>query len=78
MKEEANDMKAQYYKDRNRPIHVELKNSVFYNGFITEISSDFLLIKDRKLGELPIFFLEIKKIEPEREKKEGKGGRNKD
>jgi len=42
----------------------------FYNGTIIEVNTEkeFLLLKDDKLGEIPIMFEEILNIEPCRSK----------
>ena len=55
--------KAQYYKLRNQYVHIVLDNGKFHNGYIIEINTDFLLFDDRMLGQMPIYFLEIKEIE---------------
>lgn len=70
--EENNDMndmtamkqRANYFYDNKQAVHITLKSNRFYNGVILIVKSDFLLILDRRLGELPCFFLEIKSIEP--------------
>lgn len=69
MKEERNDFghlkeKINYFKKNNSKIHIVLKNEQFYNGFIIEESADFFIMNDLKLGKTPIFYLEIKVIEP--------------
>ena len=42
--------KANFYKDEVRPVHISKKDYMFHNGIILEVSSDFLIIEDEKLG----------------------------
>jgi len=64
----TNDMKrkAEFYKIKKTGVHISLKSNKFYNGKIIDIENDFLILIDRKLGEVPVFFDEIKEsgIEP--------------
>lgn len=62
--------KAQFYKDKNICVHISKKIGWIHNGFIKEISSDFLILDDEREGEMPIFFLEIKEIEKRKLKEE--------
>jgi len=68
--------KAQLLKEQNKVVHVELSSGRFYNGYITDIGSDFLYIDDFKLGLIPVFFLEVESIDvfivPLKKKEEGK------
>ena len=52
-----------FFKDKTL-VHIRLKGGTFYNGIITEISADFFIFKDRKLGLIPVFLLEVERIEP--------------
>lgn len=61
--------KAEFFKEKVRPVHISKKDYMFHNGIILEVSSDFLIIEDEKLGELPIFFEEIKYIAPREPKR---------
>ena len=46
-------------------IQVHIQTSKwFYNGIITKLTDDFLILQDRKRGPTPILFLDITKIEP--------------
>ena len=56
--------KLKFYKDKYKPVHIELNNDQFYNGYVWDISSDFFLIDDFKIGETLVFFKEVKVIEP--------------
>lgn len=57
--------KIKLLKDMNKEVHVSCDQK-FYNGFIVEINKekDFIILRDRKVGDLPIMFEEILKIEP--------------
>jgi hypothetical protein len=63
-------------KEQNKVAHIQLKSGRFYNGYITEIGSDFIYIDDLKLGVMPVFFLEVEVIEtfklPDKKKEEVK------
>lgn len=64
--------KAKFFKDKNIVVHIQqmsptIKLMRFYNGPITSIEDDFLVINDEVLGELPIYFIELKTIEPRKE-----------
>ena len=53
-----------FYKEKTL-IHIKVKDSgTFYNGFINKISADFFMFEDRRLGLIPVFLLEIDRIEP--------------
>lgn len=63
--------KADYFFHNSLVVHVTMKMSEkefdtvgtrYYNGVITEISTDFFILKDRFVGKLPIFFLQVKDI----------------
>lgn len=54
--------KAIYYLEDKKKIHISGTN--FYNGYILEVRGDFIIFKDDKLGAIPVFFSEIKSLEP--------------
>ena len=56
--------RAVFFKDKKIVVHISLNNNRFYNGLIKEISHEFLIIIDNKLGEVPAFFKEIRNIDP--------------
>jgi len=58
-------------------LHIVLKDGVWKNGFVKKIGSDFFMFEDAVHGIEPIFFLEVKKIEPyvKGGKKESENGR---
>lgn len=57
------EKKARYFLEQKEEVHATMKSGLFYNGFIVEVSSDFFIIDDRKLGKMPVFFFELKNIE---------------
>ncbi len=66
---EAVKKQAEYFYKDGTCVHINMnQEGVFYNGDISEISDDFIILVDRMLGELPIFFIQIKSIEPYKEK----------
>lgn len=58
-----------YFKDKGESVHVQLKDGRFRNGKILEQSGDLIIVDDKMLGAVPIYFLEIKFVEKERELK---------
>lgn len=66
--EETKKQILYFYKNKI-PVHIQKKNSRFYNGLILEYQSDLLILEDEKLGSIPIYFIEIEFIE-KREVKE--------
>lgn len=70
----GNDMnrKFEYYLNNKIKIHIICSNGIFYNGMILDLTSnkDLLILKDDKLGEVPILFEEIERVEPFREVRE--------
>ena len=60
-----------FYQKKNTKIHIEIKeNNRFYNGEIIEIKDDMFILKDVILGEIPIFFSQIKIVEAYKEKED--------
>ena len=45
-------------------LHLLLKNGDWRNGYVKELSSDFFVFTDDVNGSEPIFFMELKKVEP--------------
>lgn len=67
MNEEMNKI-VSYYKDNKISVHVEKHNTRFYNGIIIEFQGDMIILDDKKLGAMPIYFSEIRVIEKENKK----------
>jgi len=61
--------RAQHFLENKTKIHLRLNSGRFYNGHIIEIKKDLFIFDDVKLGELPIWFSQIKedRMEPFRE-----------
>ncbi len=66
-----NEEKINKAFNSNLKIHIDLRDGSWRNGYIKEISADFFMFEDMVNGEEPIFFLELKKVEPYLNKKEG-------
>ena len=54
-------------------VHVMTTKGNFYNGIIKSIDEDedLFIIKDRMLGDLPVYFTEVSIIEPFRLRRYG-------
>ena len=62
--------RAEFFKDKNVSVHITKKNSWFHNGIIIDLEYDFIILRDEKEGEIPIFFSEIIEISRREEKRE--------
>ena len=58
--------KSNLFLKKNQKVHISMQSgsAAFYNGFIYEIKSDFIMFLDDVLGELPVFYSQIQDIEP--------------
>ena len=45
-------------------VHLKLKSEEFRNGRITKVLENHILLEERKLGLIPIFFNEIYHVDP--------------
>lgn len=61
--------KAFLYREKGQVIHVKLTKGIFYNGKIAEIKEEFFILRDRKIGDVFVFFSEVDKLEPYEEVK---------
>ena len=64
------DKKIKYFFDKKIKVHIICGyNRAFYNGIILvcDCKKDLLVLKDEVLGEVPIMFEEIERIEPFKE-----------
>jgi len=61
--------KLEFYFKLQKKIHIACDGGIFYNGLIIDLNSnkDFIIFTDAKLGDVPIMFEEINRIEPFRE-----------
>lgn len=55
--------KIKFFSDKKLKVHIDTTSDKFYNGIIKEVSEEFIILTDRFIGDVPIFLLEIKKIE---------------
>ena len=68
------DRKIEYFFKHKIKVHIICGyNRAWYNGIILAFKPkrDLLVLKDDVLGEVPILFEEIERIEPFREEKRG-------
>lgn len=63
--------KAEYFLKKKTPLHVSLKTGEWYNGVIMKVSADFILLFENKIGEMPVFYMEIASMQPFHKKEEG-------
>ncbi len=55
-------LKTEFFFKHKILVHINTQTK-FYNGIIVEFHEDMIIIKDRVLGDTPVFFSEIKDIE---------------
>lgn len=58
------EKKARSYNSLGTVVHIKFKRGYFMRGKITEVSNEFFMLDERKLGTMPIFYIEINDIEP--------------
>ena len=58
--------KINYFHEKEIDIHIILNSGQFYNGSIIEESADFFILNDFKLGDVPVFYIEIRNVIPYR------------
>jgi len=51
-------------KNNSTKLHIVLTDSSWRNGFVKKVKADFFVFEDMINGEEPIFFLQLKKVEP--------------
>jgi len=64
--------KCEFFYERKTTIHIRKDNGQFYNGLIIELTNESLILLDRVVGEVLIYFSEIKFIEPYKGREVGK------
>ncbi len=54
-----------FYFDKSMKVHISC-GPLFYNGSIIEINfqEELIILRDDILGEIPVYFEEIKRVEP--------------
>jgi len=73
-KEERLDLirkRTEFFFNKKTTVFVKRFDNQFYGGLIIEIHEEFIVLHDRLIGEVPIYFKEISAIEPFKNK-EGK------
>ena len=61
--------KAEFFKEKDILVHISITGMRFYNGEIDSIDDKKIILIDEKLGELVVYFSEIKSIEPRGKKR---------
>jgi len=55
--------KVKYYSENKIKVHISCNDNNWYNGIITDVSSEFFIVDEEKVyGTLPVFYLEVKYI----------------
>jgi hypothetical protein len=65
--------RCQFFCDDKRKVHITLTSGMWKRGFIDYVGYDFIMIDETLEGKVPIFFLEMKEVDPYIER--GKDGR---
>lgn len=58
--------RCKVFFEKKMPVHISTSRNdlrYWYNGIISEMSADFLILKENKLGDLPVFFIEMHDVE---------------
>ena len=56
--------KAEFFRENDMMIHIVLLNTKkFFNGKVLNVNNDLLLLNDKKLGKIPIYYQEIYSID---------------
>lgn len=63
MDDEEKKKRIDLFFDRQIPVHIITQTGKWVNGYVKEISSEFIIINDRVRGEQLVFFNEMFKIE---------------
>lgn len=61
--EEILGKQAQYFANNGVAVHIQKKNGKWVNGHILEVLADFIMLNERLMGQIPVFFGEIESIE---------------
>lgn len=57
------EQKANSFFKNKKAVHLSFKKDYWKNGYIREVSSDFLILDEFLEGEIACFFLELKDIQ---------------
>ena len=55
--------RAEVFLQQEQPVHITTNDDSWYNGYITKVYDDYFNILDRKKGEVPIFFVDVRKFD---------------
>jgi len=55
--------RANVYSKKQIPVHITKHDGEWLNGFITEVSDEFLMLDEFQNKIMPVFFREIKNIQ---------------
>lgn len=58
---------VEYFYKNKIPVYIRKTNSRFFTGTILEFQGDLIILDDKILGAMPIYFIEIDIIEKRRE-----------
>jgi len=62
--EEKNERKIFLAWKNNIKLHITLSDNSWRNGYVFDMSADFFFFEDKVNGREPIFFLDLKRVEP--------------
>ena len=57
------EKRVKFFFDNQTAVHINTKGVSWYNGVIIEIGAEFLMLKEFKLGDVPVFFSEIESVD---------------
>lgn len=55
--------KVNYYFENGIAVHIGFKKGYWKRGFIKEVGADFFLLQEFIEGKMPVFYIEVEKIE---------------
>lgn len=55
--------RAEIYSNKQIPVHITKHDGEWLNGFVTEVSDEFLMLDEFQNKIMPVFFREIKNIQ---------------
>lgn len=61
--------RIKFFFEHKTSVYIKTRYKRFYRGLIAKLNKDFLILLDKEVGELPIFFNEIDVIEKMRGEK---------
>lgn len=56
--------KSDAYCILNKKVHISYKNGMWKRGIIKEVNAEFFILVESLEGDMPVFYQEIKSIEP--------------